>query len=790
MILYFLVLLQRKLEYMSMKKNFFLLLLLFGGYIHAQTRTDTIHVVDYDIHLSVVDFTNRTIDGYVDMHVLIKTNNPTYIDLDLANTLLVDSILLDDIFHSSFTHQGDLLRITLTNTYSAQDRVALRIYYGGKPENDNRWGGFFFAGEYAYTINCSFDKIPHNYGRSWYPCIDMFTDKSNYSFNIRTPNTKIAVCNGLLTDTLLLIDSSIIWKWKLKDPIPTYLAAFAVGDYKVYKDTFQSLTGNKIPIEIYAPPSCIDNVPASFINLKTIAQNYERRFVPYPRERIGYVLVALPGGAMEHSTNIAYPLHYVDGTLLYESVYAHELSHEWFGNLITCEKAEEMWINEGFATYCALLINEVLYPDQDPDIDGYKTGIRDLHRSVLTETHTADGDYYALNNIPLEITYGSTTYDKGGLVIHVLRNYLGDSLFFRGIRSVLTNYAFKNIQSKAFFDHLSQVTNTDLTDFYEAYINQPGFFHFSIDSIRKLTGANQYKVYVRQRKHFATNFANSNRIDLTFFNRKGNNHTIENFQFSGEYGEGNITIPFEPDFGIVDFHEKLSDAVIDYNLYLTGKRNIACEQAFINVKITDIKDTALLRIEYNMVKPDELKTDNPFIYRLSDNHYWRVEYTGNPVGELSFEYLLLYPYSPDYQLMQGYGINNLKLLYRRNSAEDWRAIPCTRQGSAKRGIFTTSLLPGEYTLATADPNLSANKYEKNDILIYPNPTSGIIHLFIPDKQITHFYLLDMQGKTILTRKVDAELIQIDISAYASEAYTFRFYRNKKQIDKKIKVIKQ
>ncbi|MDR2408766.1 MAG: T9SS type A sorting domain-containing protein [Bacteroidales bacterium] len=772
-----------------MKRIFFILLLLFGGYIHAQTRTDSIHVVNYDIHLSVVDFESETIDGYVDMHVLIKMNNLPYIDLDLASLLSVDSVLLDGVFVDSFTHQGNLLRIMLTNTYSKQDTIALRVYYGGIPENDGQWGGFFFKGEYAYTINCSFEKIPHNYGRAWYPCMDIFTDKSIYSFNIRTRNNKKAICNGLLVDSLLLSDNTIIWKWELKDPIPTYLAAFAVGDYEVYRDIFQSISGDSIPIEIYAPSSHIDNVATSFVNLKTIAQYYEGRFGPYPRERIGYVLVGLPGGAMEHSTNIAYPFHYVNGTLLYESVYAHELSHEWFGNLITCEKAEEMWINEGFATYCALLINEILYRDDNPDIDGYKTSIRDLHRSVLTETHLRDREYYALNNVPLEVTYGSTSYDKGGLVIHVLRNYLGDSLFFEGIRSVLTNYAFKNIHSKALFDHLSQVTNVDLTDFYEAYINQPGFFHFSIDSICKLTGINQYKVYVRQRKHFAPDFANSNRIDLTFFDRKGNRHTVEHFQFSGEYGEGNISIPFEPDFGIVDFHEKLSDAVLDYNLYLTKQGNIECELASIQVRVTDIKDTAFMRIEYNMVKPDEPKTNNPLIYRMSDNHYWRVEYTGNLAAELLIMYNSLYSSSIDYQLMQGYEINNLKLLYRRNPTEDWQVISCTRQGTAGRGYFKTSLLSGEYTLAVGDPSLSVNKDEESDILIYPNPTSGMISLFIPDRQITHFSLLDMQGKIILTRKVDAELMQINMSAYASEAYTFRFYRNKKQIDKKIKVIK-
>ncbi len=772
-----------------MKKTIIILLLAGVYSLHAQIRTDSIHVVNYDINLSIVDFTNKTIEGYTKLNVVSKVDNLSLFQLNFKSSFSIDSIILDKQPYTNYSFENDLLTFHLNNIISTGDTLEVFVYYQGVPFGNN-WGGFTFSGEYMFNMGAALYEVPHSYGRVWFPCIDDFTDKSVYSFSICTESHKTAICNGLLKDSTHLADNTILWRWELQDPIPAYLASVAVGEYELYKDIFHSVNSSVIPIEIYAPPAYVNNVPSSFTNLKTILRHYEACFIPYPRERIGYVLVDFNNGAMEHSTNIAYPYFAVNGTSGYEGLYAHELSHEWFGNLITCEKAEEMWINEGLATYCALMINEVLYKDENPDIDGLKVGVRDLHRSVLTTTYLADGGYYALNNVPLENTYGSTTYDKGGLIVHTLRNYLGDSLFFKGMKSMLAGYAFKNISSEGFFSHLSQSTSVNLTDFYEAYINQPGFFHFSIDSIRKSAGNNQYRVYVRQRLHAAESFANSNRIDLTFFDRNRNSHTVEKFEFSGEYEQRDITVPFEPEFGIVDFHEKLADAVIDYNLYLTKKGEIIYDLVFMRVNITDIEDTVFMRLEHNLVKPDELKNDNPLIYRISDNHYWRVEYVGNATGELYFKYSSAYSYSPDYKLMQGYTEDNLKLLYRRDASQDWQAIPCVRGGSAINGLFKTSLLPGEYTLAVADPNLSIDKYIENNILVYPNPTSGMVDISISDKNITCFSIFDMQGKRILTHKVNSELMQVDLEQYTSGSYVFKFYKNKKQVEKAIKIIKQ
>ena len=127
---------------------------------------------------------------------------------------------------------------------------------------------------------------------------------------------------------------------------------------------------------------------------------------------------------MEHATNITYPNSSINGSLSDEWLYAHELSHMWFGDKVTCASADDMWLNEGWAVFCESVFREGLYGKES-----YKTTMRSKLKDVLQFTHIKDGGYRALYGIPPEYTYGSTVYDKGGQVAHTLRGYLGDSLF-------------------------------------------------------------------------------------------------------------------------------------------------------------------------------------------------------------------------------------------------------------------------------------------------------------------------------------------------------------------------
>lgn len=758
-----------------MKKTFALILtILWAVFTYAQDRSDSMHVAHYDLHLDIMDFTGHTLNGYADLTMVTKVNNLSQYVLDLQGPI-ADSVLLNGQ-SVSFTHQGNQVRIPHISQQG--DTTQIRIYYHGVPAHDSYIGGFYFAGQYCYNIGVAFEYQPHSFGRCWMPCLDFFTEKSSYTMHIHTEAGKMAVCGGMLTDSTTLADGSRIWTWELEQPIPVYLASVAVGEYMLYSDMYHGIEAD-IPIHIYAQPSTIQNVPGSFAHLKDVLQMYEQCFGPYRWPRVGYVDVNYNSGAMEHATNIAYPHSAFTGTSAYETLYAHELFHLWFGDLITCNRAEEMWVNEGFASYSEALVTGLLYNTETTN--AYLNYVRDNHHNVLRNLVKNDGGLYALDNVPQTYTYGSHSYDKGAAVIHTMRNYMGDSLFFSGLRSLLDTYAFQNVSSAQLFDHLTQVTGLDMHDFYEGWVHQPGFLHFSIDSIVPQQG-NQYRVYLHQKLYGATQYANSNRLDLTFVSDQRELYTVPNVTFSGEFGQVDVTIPFVPSFGIVDYYEKMCDATIDYTKTLASNTSWSPSNTGCTVQLDNFPDSVLVRVEHNYVAPDQPETLPEHIYRISDSHYWTVNMAYNtaintiPTGSMRFQYMRGADYTLDYALTQGYDVTNLKLLHRYSTQHPWEVVSTTRSGSPYSGyLITETLLPGQYCIAVGDPtaDVPALVSEKN-LYLYPTPAQNSLHILlnIPDVSLKAS-ILDSTGRVVKNFKLKSGENLVNISHLPSGVYVIK-----------------
>ena len=750
-----------------MKRILFFIYLGFSSVSFSQNRSDTIHVAHYEINLSIINLSQQTISGHTDLKVVPRIVPLSYCDLDIVSSLTVDSVLHENQI-VNFNHQESLLRIAFDNDVTTQDTQLIRVYYHGKPATDSSWGGFYFTATMAYNMGVGMNMVPPVFGRCWFPCLDEFTDKSTYTFCIQTDSNKKAVCGGVLTDSAILEDGTKSWKWELNAPIPTYLASVAVGNFQCYKDDYQGID-RIIPIEIYATASYIGRVPGSFVNLKTVLRDFETRLGSYSWQRVGYVAVPFGNGAMEHATNITYSQNAINGNTQNESLAFHELSHAWFGNLLTCSAAQTMWLNEGFASYAESMANEIL----DPTLIRYKNSTRECHHKVLTTTHIRDGGYYALDSVPQSKTYEYTSYDKGALVAHTLRHYLGDSLFFSSLRRLFQENAYGNVNSEQFFEKMSQITGIDLTDFYLGWVHQPGFLHFSIDSVVKNEQtANQYHLYFKQKLHHAYYFADNNKIDIEFVSPQGERQTLRHIQFSGEEACVEVTLPFTPAFWVIDPDENLGDAVIKYPLTVSNTTLINCTNAYFKFKPETITGNSLTRVEHHLVAPDPLKNPNSNIFRLSDNHYWHIEFYDKNITEGSFQFL----YDPivnqrDYNLFQGYDKNDLILLYRRNAAEDWRIHPSNLSGSDL--IVTRSLLPGEYTLAMGKNIVSVPLINSNStIYIYPNPASNqlrVTNYELRENAVIEIY--DVVGQMLQSKIVNLQSeIMFDVSHLASGMY--------------------
>ena len=381
-----------------------------------------------------------------------------------------------------------------------------------------------------------------------------------------------------------------------------------------------------IPIQIYVSPADTNKTKASFINLKKALRIFENDFGPYEWERVGYVGVPFLYGAMEHATNIAYPLAFVTGTLDYETLFAHELSHHWFGDLVTCSSAEDIWLNEGLACYCESVFTEGLYGKVS-----FKNYQRNTHKTALQSAYLLDKGYRALYGIPAEYTYGTTVYDKGADVVHTLRNYLGDSLFFKTVKAYMKQYAFQNVTTSDFENYISAKTSVNLTDFFNTWVYGKGFPHFSIDSfnIRHKTQDTSIKnfdaeVYVRQRLRGMDVFAKSNKLEITFMSNDWKSYT-DTIVFSGEFGNKIFHVSFPPDFVMVDKEEKVADATTDNYKVIKAKGTYDFADTYFKLIVNNVSDSAFVRVEHNWIAPDKMKKTNKDIKRLSDSRYWKID---------------------------------------------------------------------------------------------------------------------------------------------------------------------
>lgn len=769
-----------------MKKSNLLILLcfniLFIGAVNAQTigRSDTIHVAHYDIHLEITDFVNQYMSGHTTLSITPRMDNVNVINLDLL-ALTVDSVKLNHQQLLSFTHNDTLIRITLPSSLMINDTIELSVYYGGNPVKDpSNWGGFYFSGNTAFNLGVGFESIPHNFGRVWYPCIDEFKDKSLYDFHITTRNEHTAVCGGVLMTVTPQTDSTQTFHWKLNQTIPTYLSSVAVGEF--VKVDIPTTTG--IPIEFYTSPSTASRVLPSLEKIDTILKIFEYRFGPYRWDRIGYVGVPFNAGAMEHATNIAYPIFALTQDASYEDLYAHELAHSWWGNMITCEKAEEMWINEGFARYSEALFKELIYPNQNFLLDGYKMEIRELQYKVLRFAHRNDGDYYAIANVDQVSTYGTTSYDKGALVIHTLRNYMGDEKFFHAIKKLLEDYAFSHVSSEQLRDNFMLHTGLNLNDFFDAWVFQPGFLHFSFDSLRVVdANTNTYKYTIKQQLHKAPNFGNSNKVEVQFFSQNREVFT-DTIRFSGEFGTKTVQLPFTPVYYTVDYFENMADAVSDFNILVTGASSNSMPDAFVSFNVLNASDTSLIRVEHHWVAPNQNGIPSNAIARISNNRHWRIDGVIN--GDIDARLIFQYNFAEDLdrEILQNTTADSICIAYRRDIFDTWKLIPSVRVGSVSAGILRVDeLLPGEYALAIGDrTQIGVDEISKAELIkVFPNPSSDYININNVQSNNVMVAIYDIRGAKVSEFWLKNNNNKISIKHLNKGFYTLEFVENGKKL---------
>jgi aminopeptidase N len=777
-----------KLLLLKMKKLafFICIILCFDVYlVNAQDlRSSQFDILNYNISLTIRNLQNKTIKGNSAVKLKSQKNNLTTVQLDLV-ALSVDSIVMNQN-KLSFTQNDSQVIVTLNAPAQLNDTLSFSIYYGGTPISDPSWGGFYFSGNYAFNMGVGFTVNPHNFGRAWFPCVDNFTERSTFHFSITTDSGFMAICNGLPQPVQINSDNSLTWNWTLNQPIPTYLASVAVSTYTPIKYSFKGKSKN-FDVIIAAQPKDTTKAKASMVNLDKALSFFENSFTSYPFDRIGYTMVPFNGGAMEHATCITYPLFGIDGTLNYETLMAHELSHMWWGNMVTCENAKEMWLNEGWASFCEALFLEFMYGKS-----AYFNDMNEKLMEVLRSAHLNDGGFLVLNNIPHEVTYGTHVYKKGALTAAALRYYMGDSAFFKACNSYLTNNQFKSSNSNVLKNEFQKFTSVNLTSFFNDWVYSPGNAALIASSYTVMPGNAHNFIQINLRQHSRGNnitYANIP-LKITLFDKNGNKFI---HQDSINTYEKQITVivpyDFNTEFLIVNENNELPLART-YNLETlkgTGLKNLS--NALLSVNILQNTDSAIVLAEHYWVPATQYEVE-PTNIRISNYRFWNIDGYFDE-NKLKAQLYLSYDGTTPTNKNNGYLDNllpfsnedSLVLLYKAPGTNKWILHTDNTKftGGSKTdkiGRFTTNnIKKGMYAIGVKDYKVGIKPVKDDDLgfMVYPNPSKqNFITVKINDKiRSNEMVVYDKTGKEILKTQITDNQIVVNTENWVKGLYYVR-----------------
>lgn len=767
-------------------------------------RSDTIDVLDYKINLDFTQMSSAIISGECRVKFQCKMDNIDGISLDLLQ-FTVDSLKQGNSI-ITYSYNDTLLRAHLGGILMENDIDSVTVYYSGTPQTDpSGFGGFYFQGNYAYNLGVGFQADPHNYGRTWHPCFDNFVERATYDITMITPNGITGYSNGYIESESVGANNENIRRWILEENIPTYLACVGAAPYThVNQEYLSSLTSNQIPVMLIAEPQDTTNFKNSFANLFGAMDVFETNYGPYVWNKIAFALVPFNGGAMEHATCIMYPKVTANGNLQYETLMAHELSHHWWGNLVTCRTSEDMWINEGIASFSESLFLEHVY-----DYDRYIQELKSVHRDVIQKAHLNDGDFYPLSGVPHSVTYGDHSYSKGSTMMHNLRTQMGDVDFFEGLNYIQTNFAFQDIDASEFRDALEASSGQDLTPFFDGYVFNPGFNGFEIDSFTVFPNGNDFEVelYIQQKLFEAPDFFQDIPIEVTFVDSDKTKYSSQ-VTLSGEFTSATVTVPFSPEMIYLNGNNGLLNAVTGENKWLTEPSTYLMNYPYFFMNVQNASDSNLFRVDHFRVAPDPIQstyTSHQFV--ISEDRYWKVDGIWSAdldiKGRFTFDARNTSGGNLDLSLFNAHnGVDfnedSIVLLYRPDQYHDWEEIEYTDYstlGSPTDGYARyeiEGLQKGEYTFGFRKniANVTEVMKQKQIVEVYPNPATDQVTVNFEDIKGTKTIVVqDMEGKILDEIRTDKVKYIIHTRTFPQGSYNLVFIKNDRLIGAQ-KLIKQ
>ena len=433
-------------------------------------RARTYDVQHYTIRVGF-DRRSKTVFGDTTVQLKPLQNGFNQIELDAAS-IKFDSVKLEsndkDI---AFKTADDKIYLTLDKSYAPNEIVSVRFKYSARPRK-----GVYFVEEQIEDGRVSRPAQIWTQGepeeaRHWFPSYDFPDDKATTEQYITVGAGETAIGNGEMLETVENADGTKTFHYKMAVPHSTYLTSFVVGNYVKVSDSYKD-----VPLGFYMYPGSEAVARSAYGKTKEMMRIFEELTrINYPYKKYDQTVVAnFTFGGMENitATTMADTEIFLNAPNEVEDLVSHELAHSWFGNLVTCRNWAELWLNEGFATYMEAAYREKMYGRED-----YLRKIREDAKQFMVAEAVDKNPHGLYNQLarPDDSIFDVTTYQKGGAVVHSLRETVGAENFWKAINVYLTRHKFQNVETPNLQRAMEEVSRMDLGWFFRQWVYGGGY---------------------------------------------------------------------------------------------------------------------------------------------------------------------------------------------------------------------------------------------------------------------------------------------------------------------------
>ncbi len=448
---------------------------------NSKTNFNRARIYDVQHYIIRVSFDREKKIVFGDTTVQLKPLNGNFnrVELDAAEMKFESVKLESENKYLQYKQTDEKILVTLDKSYSPDDLISLRFKYSVKPSK----------GVYFVDAKTEDDKLVRpaqiwtqgetEEAHHWIPSYDFPDDKATTEQIITVQKDEVAIGNGEQLETTENPDGTKNFHFKMPVAHSIYLTSFVVGSYIKVSDSYKN-----IPLGFYMYPGTENLAQRKYGKTKDMMRVFEELTgVAFPYNKYDQTIVAdFNFGGMENitATTMADIEIIMNPDSIVEDLVSHELAHSWFGDLVTCRNWAELWLNEGFATYMEAAYREKAYGRAD-----YLRKVREDALQFIVADAVSDNKHglYNLQARPDDSIFDTTTYQKGGAVIHTLRETVGTENFWKAINIYLNRHKFQNVETGDLQKAMEEVSGKNLEWFFKQWVYGGGYPKLNVKPI-------------------------------------------------------------------------------------------------------------------------------------------------------------------------------------------------------------------------------------------------------------------------------------------------------------------